>query len=265
LLFAGESGNANWVDRVGGVVTMTKAGTLTVNSINQAFNPRWRPEDYPGDTAPLALTPLPTPTIRLDGDSRVVGGFSQNTVGFRQIVRDLLDLDPDISGATLIGSQGAGTIVHYGINGKDSSTFMSEAPGILSVNGTYPANIIVLFIGTNGMTSEVLFDREVTEWETLMFSYKRDIANVRFVIVEETEHDDANRRARSEDLMDRRCRITIPTLIEKGYPIIYVNMWRYVKMMDGDFIDVVHPNDQGNGKIGPRIFDAIKLAAGYAI
>lgn len=265
LLFGSESGNANWIDRVGGSVTMTKSGTLTVNTINQAFNPRWRPEDYPGDTIPIAISALPTPTIRLDGDSRVVGGFSENTVGFRQLVRDLLDADPDISGATLIGSQGAGAIVHYGLNGKDSSTFMSEAPGILSVNGTYPANIIVLFIGTNGMTSETLFDREVTEWETLMFSYKRDIANVRFVIVEETEHDDANRRARSEDLMDRRMRLTIPKLRERGYPIIFVNMWRTVKMMDGDFIDVVHPNDQGNGKIAPRIFEAIKLAAGYAI
>lgn len=265
LLFGSESGNANWVDRVGGSVTMTKSGTLTVNTINQAFNPRWRPEDYQTDTTPLALTPLPTPTIRLDGDSRVVGGFSENTVGFRQELRDLLDADTDISGATLIGSQGSPPINHYGLNGKDSSTFMSEAPGILSVNGTYPANIIVLFIGTNGMTSETLFDREVTEWETLMFSYKRDIANVRFVIVEETEHDDANRRARSEDLMDRRMRITIPTLREKGYPIIFTNMWRTVKMMDGDFIDVVHPNDQGNLKIAPRIFNAIKLAAGYSI
>lgn len=265
LLFGSESGNANWVDRVGGSVTLTKSGTLTVNSINQSFNARWRPEDYQTDTTPLALTPLPTPTIRLDGDSRVVGGFSQNTVGFRQEVRDLLDADPDISGATLIGSQGSSPINHYGLNGKDSSTFMSEAPGILSVNGSYPANIIVLFIGTNGMTSETLFDREVTEWETLMFSYKRDIANVRFVIVEETEHDDANRRARSQDLMDRRMRITIPVLRERGYPIIFTNMWRTVKMMDGDFIDVVHPNDQGNLKIAPRIFEAIKLAAGYAI
>lgn len=265
LLFAGESGNADWVDRVGGVVTMTKSGTLTVNSINEAFNPRWRPEDYPADTLPLALTPLPTPDIRLDGDSRVVGGFSQNTVGFRQLLRDLLDLDSDISGATLIGSQGSSPINHYGLNGKDSSTFISESPGILSVNGTYPADIIVLLIGTNGMTSEVLFDREVTEWETLMFSYKRDIPGVRFVIIEETEHDDANRRARSEDLMDRRCRITLPTLREKGYDIIYVNMWRTVKMMDGDFIDVVHPNDQGNGKMVTGIFNGIKLAAGYSI
>lgn len=265
LLFAGESGNANWVDRVGGSVTMTKSGTLTVNTINQGFNPRWRPEDYPGDTVPLALTPLPTPTIRIDGNSLVAGGFSQNGVGFRQIIRDLLDLDPDISGATLIGSQGSAPINHYGLNGEDSDGLLSTAPGIVSVNGTYPANIIVLFVGTNATTSEVLFDREVIEWEGLMRSYNRDIANVRYVIVEETEHDDANRRSRLEDLMDRRCRITIPKLRELNYPIIYINMWRTVKMMDGDFIDVVHPNDQGNGKIGPRIFEGIKLAAGYAI
>lgn len=265
LLFGSESGNANWVDRVGGSVTMTKSGTLTVASINQALNPRWRPEDYPTDTAPLALTPLPTPTIRIDGDSRVVGGFSENTVGFRQELRDLLDADPDISGATMIGSQGTAPINHYGLNGEDSDGLLSTAPGILSVNGTYPANIIVLFVGTNAMTTEVLFDREVLEWENLMFSYKRDIANVRFVIVEETEHDEANRRARSQDLMDRRMRITIPTLRDKGYPIIFTNMWRTVKMMDGDFIDVVHPNDQGNMKIAPRIFEAIKLAAGYSI
>jgi hypothetical protein len=265
LLFAGESGNANWVDRVAGTVTMTKSGTLTVGNVNQIFNPRWRPEDYPADTAPLALTPLPTPTIRLDGDSRVVGGFSQSTLGFRQLLRTMLNADPDISGATLIGSQGVAPLSHYGLNGRDSSTFISEAPGILSVNGTYPANIIVLLIGTNGMTSEVLFDREVTEWETLMFSYKRDIPNARFVIVEETEHDDANRRARSQDLMDRRCRLTIPTLRSRGYNIIYVPMWRANKHMDGDFIDVVHQNDQGCGKMVTPIFNGIKLAAGYSI
>jgi hypothetical protein len=265
LLFAGESGNANWVDRVGGTVTMTKSGTLTVNSINEAFNPRWRPEDYIGDTTPLALTPIPAPDIRIDGDSRVVGGFSQNGVGFRQLLRDLLDLDGDISGATMIGSQGAAPINHYGLNGEDSDGLLSTAPGILSINTTYPADIIVLFVATNAMTTEVLFDREVLEWENLMFSYKRDIPACRFVIVEETEHDEANRRARSQDLMDRRCRITIPTLREKGYDIIYVNMWRTVKMMDGDFIDVVHPNDQGNGKIVTGIFNGIKLAAGYSI
>lgn len=262
LLFTGESGNENWVDRVGGSVTMTKSGTLTVNSINQAFNIRWRPEDWPSDSVPSVLTQLTVPDIRLDGDSRVVGGFSENTVGFRQLVRDALDLSPNISGATFIGSQGSGAIVHYGLNGKTSGTFLSEAPGILSVNGSYPADIIVNFIGTNSMTGETAFNNELIDWETLMFSYKRDIAGVRFVVIGETEHEDANRRARSQDLMYYKM-LKIAELREKGYDIIFVNPWRALKMMDGDFIDVVHPNDQGNGKLAPLIYDGIELSAGY--
>ncbi len=263
LLFAGESGNANWVDRVGGSVTMTKAGTLTVNSINQAFNYRWRPEDWPSDVTPSALSPLTTFDIRIDGDSRVVGGFSENGVGFRQDYRDLLDLSPNISAATMIGSQGSSPINHYGFNGKYSGTLLSEPPGILSVNGTYPADIIVNFIGTNAMTSEAGFNLEVTDWETLMFSYKRDIPGVRFVVVGETEHDDANRRARSQDLMYIKCAVLIPKLREKGYDIIFVNPWRLLKQMDGDFIDAVHPNDQGNAKLAPAIYEATELSSSH--
>lgn len=264
LLFGSESGNANWVDRVGGSVTMTKSGTLTVNTINQAFNYRWRPEDWPSDTDVSGLSTLTTPDIRLDGDSRVVGGFSENGVGFRQLVRDALDLDADISGSTLIGSQGSAPINHYGLNGKTSGTFLSEAPGILSVNGSYPADIIVNFIGTNSMTGESAFNNELTDWETLMFAYKRDIAGVRFVVIGETEHDDAIRRARSQDLMYNKMN-QIAVLREKGYNIIFVNPWRTLKMMDGDFIDVVHPNDQGNGKLAPLIYDAIRLSTNHSI
>jgi hypothetical protein len=263
LLFGSESGNANWVDRVGGSVTMTKSGTLTVASFNQTFNYRWRPEDWPSTTTASGLSTLTTPTIRLDGDSRVVGGFSQNTVGFRQLVRNSLDADSDISGSTLIGSQGTAPINHYGLNGKDASTFLSEAPGIVSVNASYPAQIIVNFIGTNAMTSEVLFDREVTEWTGLMFSYNRDIAGVRYVVIGETEHDDANRRARSQDLMYNKM-IEIQKLRDRGYNIIFVNPWRELKMMDGDFIDVVHPNDQGNGKLAPMIYEAIRLSTNHS-
>jgi hypothetical protein len=262
LLFGSESGNANWIDRVGGLVTMTKSGTLTVASFTQAFNYRWRPEDWPSTTLPSGLSTLTTPTIRIDGDSRVVGGFSENGVGFRQGLKDLIDADPDISGSTFIGSQGTAPINHYGWNGKTSGTLLSEAPGILSVNGTYPANIIVNFIGTNAMTSETLFNNELADWETLMFSYKRDIANVRFVVIGETEHNDAIRRARSQDLMYQKM-LQIATLREKGYNIIFVNPWRTLTIQGGDFIDVVHPNNQGNGKLDDLIFEAIRLSTNH--
>jgi hypothetical protein len=264
LLFGSESGNANWVDRVGGSVTMTKSGTLTVTPFTQAFNYRWRPEDSPSTTVPSGLSTLTSPTVRPDGDSRTVSGTAGVTTNGLYIgVRTLTLADSDISGTTYIGSQGSAPVNHYGLNGEDSDGLLSTAPGILSVNGTYPANIIVNFVGTNAMTSETLFDREVEEWERLMFSYKRDIPGVRFVVVGETEHDDANRRARSQDLMYQKM-LMIERLSEQGYNIIFVNPWRALKIQDGDFIDVVHPNDQGNGKLAPLIYQGIRLSTNHS-
>lgn len=269
FLFGSESGNANWVDRIGGSLTLTKSGTLTATAVNQAFNKRWRPEDWPSDTVPLALTPLPTPDVMMYGDSRVNGSFSENTVGFRQLFRDLADLDGDISGLTMVGSEGSAPINHYGVNGKDSSTLISLAPGILTVNTTYNPDICIVMNGVNAMTTNTLLDREIDEYESLLFSFIRDLGtDTRIVLLSETEHNYAHRRARQQYLMDNRCRVLIPKLREKGYHIIWVNQWRTIKNMDGDFIveagdPLVHPNDQGNGKLVGDIFTATKLAAAY--
>lgn len=266
LLYGSESGNANWDNRVtgsGGSPTLTKTGTLTSTTFTEAFNYRWRPEDWPSTTTASGLSTLTAPEVRGDGDSRTVSGtVGVTTNGLYTGVRTLTLADPDISGTTYIGSEGAAPVEHYGLNGEDSDGLLSTAPGIVSVNGTYPADIIVNFVGTNATTSEVLFDREVNEWEGLMRSYNRDIAGVRYVVIGETEHDDANRRARLQDLMYQKM-IIIERLRELGYNIIFVNPWRVLKHQDGDFIDVVHPNDQGNGKLAPLIYQAIRLSTNH--
>lgn len=264
LLFGSESGNANWVDRVGGVTTMTKSGTLTVNTINQAFNYRWRPEDWPSDTLPSGLSTLTTPAVRMDGDSRIAcltAGITSN--GLVIGTRVLTLADGDISGTTYIGSMGSAPDSHYGLPGKTSGTFISEAPGIFSINGSYPFDILVNFIGTNGTGSEAGFNAEVSDWENLMAQYRRDLPSGRYVVVGETEHEDANRRARLQDLMYQKMLI-IARLREKGYNIIFVNPWRALKIMDGDFIDVVHPSDQGNGKLDDLIYQGIRLSTNHS-
>jgi hypothetical protein len=281
LLFVGESGNANWVDQVGGSVTMTKAGTLTVNSINQAFNYRFRPEDY-SDDAPLS-PPLANTSaairIQLVGDSRWDPDPAGFSLAFAEELYTLVKADPDIGNAefcgfftdTLTGVAGTPTYHHHSIAGATSSSMRSGGSGNLAAHTAlaYPdgsPTIFLLFIGTNATGSEANFNTEVDEYPILLnIARSQSPAGVRIAVLEELEHEDAIRRSRIQDLSYQHREVIWPRYEELGYTICKIQQWRYVTIQGGDFVDVVHQNTQGNIKKAQRALKAIKHACGYTV
>jgi hypothetical protein len=281
LLFGSESGNANWVDRVGGSVTMTKSGTLTVNTINQAFNYRFRPEDYTDDgplSPPLANTSAAI-RIMLVGDSRWDPDPLGFSLAFAEELWTLVKADPDIGNAefcgfftdTLTGVSGTPTYHHHSIAGATSSSMRSGGSGNLAVHTAlaYPdgsPTVALVFLGTNATGSEGNFNTEVDEYPIINLILKNySPAGVRIGVMEELEHEDANRRSRLQDLSYQHREVIWPKLENTGYTIVKTQQWRTVTIQDGDFIDVVHQNTQGNIKKAQLAFKAIKHLCGYTV
>lgn len=269
LLFAGDAGDANQVDKVSGAVTMVKTGTLTSTSINQVFNYRWRPEDYTPDTTPLSpqLTNSSTGIkIMLVGDSRMAETYSQK---FLDDYYALLIADPDIGNGIQVGYYGTSPKLHHAINGDASSDMRSGAGGNIAAHTATASpvgqpTVVVIFIGTNATVGEVSFDQEVAEYELMVKQVKdNSAAGLRFVLVEELEHQDANRRSRLQDLAHYHRTVAWVNFITKGYPCIRVDMWRDITIQGGHFSDVVHQNNSGNTIKAQKIFNATKLACGY--
>lgn len=281
LLFTGEDGNNNWVDKVSGAVTLTKSGTLTVNTINQAFNYRFRPEDYIDDaplSPPLANTSAAI-RIMLVGDSRWDPDPAGFSLTFAEALWNLIQADPDINNAqfngffvdVLTGVPGTPNYLHHSIAGATSSSMRSGGSGNLAAHTQLASpdgspTIALVFLGTNATGTESNFNTEVDEYPIILNILKTYCPpGVRIGVMEELEHEDAIRRSRLQDLSYQHREVIWPRVEELGYTICKIQQWRYVTIQDGDFIDVVHQNAQGNAKKAERAFKLIKHLCGYTV